>query len=115
MDDSKLLFNTNWVLDQIIKQGTVTLTIASADWSTRQTIVDFSDLGLTKIPMFMMTSRPVGQTKWQMQGAGSAYNAGNHSPIFPVATTTKLSVYGGDVGTAYEIRYYLFKQPAVTT
>lgn len=116
MNDQDTLFFSNWEIDQVIKQGTVNVTRPpGSPWDAITLAVDFSDLELTYTPMFAISARVNGQTKWNMQGAGSRVTGYSQGPIFPTADNTKLYIYGGTPGTTYNVRYYIFKKPAIPT
>ena len=109
MDDNDLIFYSDWKIDQIIKQGQVDVAITSG-WGNFFDVVDITSLGLDYTPMFMIATRVNGTTKWSMQGGGPSYSDTPHSPLMPVMVGNVLKVYGGDSGTTYNVRYYIYKR-----
>lgn len=114
VDDSRLIFNSNWELDQILMSGTTNHTFNSEGWSEQVEILDFSGLNLSYTPMFYISWRRQGETRWNLQGASSGMDDSTSTPPpYPVAKNSKIYIYGG-LGTAeVEFRYIIYKSRAV--
>lgn len=66
MDDEKLLFSSNWGIEQVLAHGTVTVTAVDV---TDALIVSYASLGITKAPRVIISWKRHSSTRWQMNGA----------------------------------------------
>lgn len=99
MDDDKMIFYSEWDIDQLLYKDEVHKTVAS-EWGTGFTeLYDYSSLNLDYIPAVFLTYKPDGDDEWHMQGGNG---------IFPVIDSSK--VYVGGIGGDYTIRFYLLNK-----
>jgi hypothetical protein len=113
LDDSRLIFNSNWDVEAIIASGTVTVTGEQGE--NPVIIYDFSDLNLDYIPRALFTWKPAGSTNgWYMQGGTyeptDGY-AGDGYTLQPAITKTTLGTTGL-YDQSVDVRYYIFRNGA---
>lgn len=119
IDDSKLIFSSSWDIDQILRSGELTITApvtSSAlpiyDTSGDIEVVDFSDLGLDYPPMYFLSWRSVGKTKWNTDF--SPGGIGEHVGVRRVTTrilNNKLYIFPHNSVSEFqmEVRYIIYK------
>lgn len=113
LDETKLLFNSNWDIDQILLSGQTTVTIPNTAYGTRTLVVDYTTLGLTTQPRVFIAWRTPGENKWNLNGAANNFGGATKLPIFITATNTQLFATNTGAATSHnrEIRYIIYKNP----
>ena len=115
IDETKLLFSSNWDIDQVLASGTATVSFpASQPYGTRVEVYDYSALGMTTYPRVHMYWRKQGETKWNINGAANNFGGTTLLPIFALVTSTKLYavITGSEAANTKEIRYVIYKNEA---
>lgn len=116
IDDTKLVFNSDWEIDQILLSGEEAITFPIETYGTQHELVDFSSLGLTYPPRVQMSWKPQGSTRWVSMGSAPSLVDTYTDPVGVAIDTQKLYVWGTDPAVSFpvDIRYIIYKNKGVT-
>lgn len=103
LDDTQLIFNSNWPIEQVVKHDIANVT-AGVYNSAPVLLVTWASLGLSYTPRVIVTWKDTGDTVWQMNGASNGTYVGQS-----VLKSDGL-YFGTDAGShAVNVRYTIYQ------
>lgn len=119
VDDSKVLFSSNWDVNQIIEGDIVTVTVPAYSVSLpKVTVADISHLGLTKAPVVLAKIKDMTSDTWFLPGGGLYFNGFTPGPRVSIVATPTLIQADTLLNTApvtVQIEYYVMTKDAVSS
>lgn len=104
VDVTKIIFSSDVEYDKVRRSGETSTTFTGS--STWRTIVDFSDLGLTRPPKVYIIFNSGGGTTWKLPGGGTYFN-GRRAPIIRVTPTAIQAQDGHALDGVYNFKYWI--------